>query len=507
MTLKNEYIMGTRVTSVHFADKNFAGVPQLLEDLRLLAEDTESADIVFVVGRDEVHVFAHKVILKARCQSFKVKRGEICRIPGCSVLPAAPGSSPTPVRLPHFQGETFRQFITYVYTGKILLQDSGVFEMLTIAQDLEVEELRKTCEEHVTSTLSILNACTFLAAGMEIQERSSGGKSTKQLVDRCIAYIGENAIECFKTNSFLNLNKDALVKLISSDCLALEEEDVWRAVLNWAKYQAGVTQPTAHWTEEERARVCQHLSGVISHVRLLLIDSQVFAEEVEPTGAVPIELSLERYRFAALPNKFKERSEDKKLQPRISLKWFPGTQILINDKTSFQSLLNQWYGNAKQTWRLIYRASTHGYSSEAFHRYCDVAVPTYIIILGPRGHICGGFSDVSWSKPGRASKPNLKGHYVHSERAFLFTLTNAQGVPPTQYEILKSPYAICYHPDCGPIFGAGADLLIASNCNTNLESYSNLPHSYDGENASNIILMGDYNFSVQDYEVFTPVTK
>lgn len=46
--------------------------------------------------------------------------------------------------------------------------------MLTIAQDLEVEELRKTCEEHVTSTLSILNACTFLAAGLEIQDRLAG---------------------------------------------------------------------------------------------------------------------------------------------------------------------------------------------------------------------------------------------------------------------------------------------------------------------------------------------
>lgn len=52
-----------------------------------------------------------------KCQSFKVKRGEICKIPGCSVSPI-PGS-PTPVRLPHFQGETFRQFITYVYTGKV----------------------------------------------------------------------------------------------------------------------------------------------------------------------------------------------------------------------------------------------------------------------------------------------------------------------------------------------------------------------------------------------------
>ena len=48
------------------------------------------------------------------------------------------------------------------------------------------------------------------------------------------------------------------------------------------------------------------------------LDSQVFAEEVEPTGAVPMELSLERYRYAALPNKFKDNStnEDKRLQPR-----------------------------------------------------------------------------------------------------------------------------------------------------------------------------------------------
>ena len=46
---------------------------------------------------------------------------------------------------------------------------------------------------------------------------------------------------------------------------------MWRGVLNWAKYGAGVAQPTAHWTEEERLRVCQQLQGVINHVRLLLI--------------------------------------------------------------------------------------------------------------------------------------------------------------------------------------------------------------------------------------------
>lgn len=56
---------------------------------------------------------------------------------------------------------------------------------------------------------------------------------------------------------------------------------------------------------------------------------------------------------------------------------------------------------------------------------------------------------------------------------------------------------------CGPIFGAGADLLIAHNCNTTKDSYSNLPHSYDGPNASTESLFGDYNFTVTDYEVYT----
>lgn len=51
----------------------------------------------------------------------------------------------------------------------------------------------------------------------------------------------------------------------------LEEEDVWRCVLAWAKHKAGVTQATGHWTEEERSRVCQQLAGVMGHVRLLLI--------------------------------------------------------------------------------------------------------------------------------------------------------------------------------------------------------------------------------------------
>ncbi|KAH1002259.1 hypothetical protein HUJ04_008361 [Dendroctonus ponderosae] len=387
--------MGSRVGGLNAAslstDKALAGVPRLLDDLQRLSEDTDSADIVFLLGREEERIYAHRIILMARCKSFQIaKRVEVCRIPGCTVSPTALGT-PTMVRLPQVLSDIFRQFLNYVYTGKIMLQDNSVFEMMALAQELGVDELRNACEDHVTSTLSITSACTFLTTAMDIQDRSAGGKATSGFIERCVTYIGENAAECVRTNSFLSLTKEALIKLISSDYLCLEEEDVWRAVLNWAKYQVGVTQPTPHWNEEERARVCQQLSYVINHVRLLLIDSQVFAEEVEPTGAVPMELSLERYRHAALPSKYPEASEDLRLKPRISPHLFPGSLIIGQDKSHYQRILNAWFGQQKQTWRLIYRASSHGFAASAFHRHCDGISPTYVVVL------------VSWLKALEAS--------------------------------------------------------------------------------------------------------
>lgn len=226
-------------------------------------------------------------------------------------------------------------------------------------------------------------------------------------------------------------------------------------------------------------------------------DSQVFAEEVEPTGAVPMELSLERYRHAALQTSNKSTQppqtgtsaaamlnptmttppastmpitgsaptlqadaglaqnrpranphsassklmeNDKRLQPRLLMNMFHASNILKNDKLHLQGTLNAWYGIAKQNWRLVFRASTHGFSAAAFHRYCDGVAPVYVIAQGSGGEISGGFSDVAWAKT------NRKGGYIHSERSFLFALCTGNE-PSTKYDIIKKPYAICYHPE------------------------------------------------------------
>lgn len=66
--------MGTRAVAVGAStgatgvsgEAGLAGVPRLLEDLARLSEDKDSADIVFLLGRDETPVYGHRIILQAR---------------------------------------------------------------------------------------------------------------------------------------------------------------------------------------------------------------------------------------------------------------------------------------------------------------------------------------------------------------------------------------------------------------------------------------------------------
>lgn len=55
-----------------------------------------------------------------------------------------------------------------------MLQDNGIFEMLGLAEELGVEELWRSCEDHVSATLSPDNACALLTAALDAQERLSG---------------------------------------------------------------------------------------------------------------------------------------------------------------------------------------------------------------------------------------------------------------------------------------------------------------------------------------------
>ena len=65
---------------------------------------------------------------------------------------------------------------------------------------------------------------------------------------------------------------------------------------------------------------------------------------------------------------------------------------LVNQK--YDSYLREWVGDYK--WKLIYRASEHGYSARSFHEYCNNTRPTLIVIKSTDGWIFGGYTTQLW---------------------------------------------------------------------------------------------------------------
>ncbi len=68
-------------------------------------------------------------------------------------------------------------------------------------------------------------------------------------------------------------------------------------------------------------------------------------------------------------------------------------ESIINEE-QYDAILREWIGNYQ--WKLIYRASEHGYTAESFHEYCDDKRPTLVIIKSTDGWIFGGYATKSW---------------------------------------------------------------------------------------------------------------
>jgi len=150
----------------------------------------------------------------------------------------------------------------------------------------------------------------------------------------------------------------------------------------------------------------------------------------------------------------------------------------------------------------LYRASRDGFESFSFHLKCDITSVSLTIIKTSNGNIFGGFTTENWS-----------GYYSYKTdpSAFIFSLINKYNYPVKLNNTLGGSYAIYSNPYYGPTFGGGHDFYISDQSNLNINSYSNLGHSYQlpftnfsyGSTEANSFLAGSYNFQTLEIEVYS----
>ena len=98
--------------------------------------------------------------------------------------------------------------------SQIELSSTTTLETLKIAMELKLSKLIAKCKEIFLKELSVENCCTFYMEAMNICNNSI---IDNEMVTTCQSFIEEMAGDVVQTQGFLNLSKDAITQLISSD--------------------------------------------------------------------------------------------------------------------------------------------------------------------------------------------------------------------------------------------------------------------------------------------------
>ena len=97
------------------------------------------------------------------------------------------------------------------------------------------------------------------------------------------------------------------------------------------------------------------------------------------------------------------------------------------------------------------------------------------------------------------------GGYRSTDKAFIYSLRNKEGLRPFKSIVKVPSQAIYMNSGYGPTFGGGHNIYIADMANGNANSYAQLTYWYNlpsGVNDSRTILAGSFRFTPDEVEVF-----
>uniref|UniRef100_A0A3B3BCT4 TLDc domain-containing protein n=1 Tax=Oryzias melastigma TaxID=30732 RepID=A0A3B3BCT4_ORYME len=104
-----------------------------------------------------------------------------------------------------------------------------------------------------------------------------------------------------------------------------------------------------------------------------------------------------------------------------------------------QTAICSQLGNVKLN--LLYKASIHGFTGEAFHKHCDKKSPTVSVGYNKSGRVFGGYTSQPFSQ---------FGGFVKDDEAFVFSFS---GERLNKYSVNNSSYAVRMTKNSGPNFG------------------------------------------------------
>ena len=119
--------------------------------------------------------------------------------------------------------------LEFMYTGQVQVNRDNVFELLEASSFLFVEKVKKACCQFLESIVDKENCFAILSIAHAF--------SCNGLIQTVNQFVNRQFNELAKTESFLKLPKEEIIKFLSSDDIQIEnEEQLLEIIIDWVNY-------------------------------------------------------------------------------------------------------------------------------------------------------------------------------------------------------------------------------------------------------------------------------
>ena len=133
------------------------------------------------------------------------------------------------VDIPDVDGKSLKLLIQYIYTGQICIDSDNVFDILSAAHHLELNEVKEFCFEFLENCITPDNCITILITAKQYKNFT--------LRDKVYKHISDNYETITKTSAFFNLENAELFFIVFHLKMRfyVNDEVLCRSLLSWTK--------------------------------------------------------------------------------------------------------------------------------------------------------------------------------------------------------------------------------------------------------------------------------
>lgn len=237
---------------------------KLLHNLHELRRDERFCDVEIIAGGQRIH--AHRIVLSASSAYFEAMFRP--------TLGLCEGQQKSIV-LHTIDTETLRALIDFIYTGRIVIEQHNVQELLAAGDMLQLPEVVSECCAFLCRELHASNALGIL--------RFAETHHCEQLVQSAQSFVHTHFPQVAVEDELLDTPQQLLARILASESLRVDtESQVFQAALRWIK----------HDVLQRR----QYVFDILAHIRLALVPVQLIDAAVAECEDMSVLVALRSVR-------------------------------------------------------------------------------------------------------------------------------------------------------------------------------------------------------------------